>query len=221
MLTAFSGDYTCNVSCLPSARGSSCSQRCARSISMGWARCRSWGRTSRATPRWRARCWRAAGLDVVLTATVAASLACFYVSEVERDEGRRRWLLAGFYACTGLSLLAKGLVGVIIPAGVVVVYFLLRRRWPGLGRLGVWWGSLLMLAVAATWYAPVVARHGRVFVDEFIVRQHFARYVSDKYHHAQPFYFYLPVMLLLALPWTLFLLNGLAATGETNARAED
>ncbi|PYS81858.1 MAG: hypothetical protein DMF67_15135 [Acidobacteria bacterium] len=164
---------------------------------------------------------RAASFDVVLTATVAASLACFYVSEVERDEGRRRWLLAGFYACTGLSLLAKGLVGVIIPAGVVVVYFLLRRRWPGLGRLGVWWGSLLMLAVAATWYAPVVARHGRVFVDEFIVRQHFARYVSDKYHHAQPFYFYLPVMLLLALPWTLFLLNGLAATGETNARAED
>jgi 4-amino-4-deoxy-L-arabinose transferase-like glycosyltransferase len=164
---------------------------------------------------------RAASFDVVLTATVTASLACFYVSEVERDEGRRLRLLAGFYACMGLSLLAKGLVGVVIPAGVVVVYFLLRRRWPGLRRLGVWWGSLLTVAVAATWYAPVIARHGRVFVDEFIVRQHFARYVSDKYHHAQPFYFYLPVMLLLALPWTLFLLNGLAASGETNARAED
>lgn len=164
---------------------------------------------------------RAASFDVVLTATVTASLTCFYVSEVERDEGRRRSLLAGFYACVGLSLLAKGLVGVVIPAGVVAVYYLMRRRWPGLGKLGVWWGSLLSVAVAAMWYAPVIARHGRVFVDEFIVQQHFARYVSDKYHHAQPFYFYLPVMLLMALPWTLFLLNGLAASGETNARAED
>ncbi|TMK23504.1 MAG: glycosyltransferase family 39 protein, partial [Actinobacteria bacterium] len=162
---------------------------------------------------------RAASFDVVLTATLTASLACFYASEVERDERSRRLLLAGFYACVGLSLLAKGLVGVVIPAGVVGVYFLLRRRWPV--RPGLWWGALLSLAVAATWYAPVAARHGRVFFDEFIVQHHFARYVSDRYHHAQPFYFFLPVMLLLALPWTPFLLNGLAASGETNARAED
>lgn len=162
---------------------------------------------------------RAASFDVVLTATVTAALACFYVSEVERDEASRRRLLAGFYACVGLSLLAKGLVGFVIPAGVVAVYFIARRRWPG--RLGVWWGVPLALCVAATWYAPVALRHGRVFFEEFIVQQHFARYVSDKYHHAQPFYFFLPVMLMLALPWTLFLFNGLAASGETNARAED
>lgn len=162
---------------------------------------------------------RAASFDAVLTATVTAALACFYLSEVERDERGRRRLLAGFYACVGLSLLAKGMVGVVVPAGVVAVYFLLRRRPPV--RLGVWWGALLCLAVAATWYAPVFARHGRVFFDEFIVQHHFARYVSDKYHHAQPFYFYLPVMLLLALPWTPFLLGGLADSGETNARAEE
>lgn len=162
---------------------------------------------------------RAASFDVVLTATVTAALACFYASEVERDEASRSRLLAGFYACVGLSLLAKGLVGVVIPAGVVGVYFVLRRRWPA--RLGILWGVPLALAVAATWYAPVIWRHGRDFFEEFIVRQHFARYVSDKYHHAQPFYFFVPVMLMLALPWTLFLLNGLAASGETNARAED
>ncbi|HYY95714.1 MAG TPA: glycosyltransferase family 39 protein [Pyrinomonadaceae bacterium] len=162
---------------------------------------------------------RAASFDVVLTATVTAALACFYVSEVERGAASRRRLLAGFYACTGLSLLAKGLVGVVIPAGVVAVYFIARRRWPA--RLGVWWGAPLALAVAATWYAPVWLRHGRVFFEEFIVQQHFARYVSDKYHHAQPFYFFLPVVLMLALPWTLFLFNRLAASGETNARADD
>lgn len=164
---------------------------------------------------------RAASFDVVLTATVAASLGLFYASEVERNEARRRWLLAGFYACVGASLLAKGLVGVVIPCGVAFLYFLLRRRWPGLVRLGVLWGPLLALAVAATWYAPVIARHGRVFVEEFFVQHHFARYVSDKYHHSQPFYYYLLVTPALALPWTFFLFGGIANALGENARAED
>lgn len=161
----------------------------------------------------------AASFDVLLTATVTASLACFYLSEVERDAGARRLLLAGFYACVGASLLAKGLVGLIIPAGVVAFYFLLRRRWPA--RLGILWGVPLCLAVAAAWYAPVIARHGSTFVNEFFIQHHFARYVSDKYHHPQPFYFYLPIILMLALPWSLFFLGGVASLRETNARADD
>jgi 4-amino-4-deoxy-L-arabinose transferase-like glycosyltransferase len=163
---------------------------------------------------------RVASFDALLTTTVTGALACFYCSEVERGSGRRTWLVV-FYLFVGASLLAKGLVGVVIPGGVLVVYMLLRRRWPGLLRLGVHWGVLLMLMVAATWYAPVIQRHGRVFVDEFFVQHHFARYVSNKYHHPQPFWFYLPVTLGLALPWTAFLAGGIAGALETNARAED
>ena len=164
---------------------------------------------------------RGASFDIVLTATVTASLACFFVSEIERDERRRRWLLAGFYASVGLSLLAKGLVGIVIPAGVVGLYFVLRRRLPHPLRLGLISGTLICAAVAALWYAPVIARHGQAFVEEFFVRQHFARYVSNKYHHPQPFYFYVPIMALLALPWTAFLAGGLASLRELNWRAED
>jgi 4-amino-4-deoxy-L-arabinose transferase-like glycosyltransferase len=164
---------------------------------------------------------RAASFDNILTATVTGALVCFYRSEVERVENRRRPWLVGFYACVGVSLLAKGLVGIVIPVGVLAVYFLLRRRWPGLLRLGVLWGSLLALMVAAVWYGPVIARHGRVFVDEFFVQHHFARYVSNKYHHPQPFYFYLPVTVLMALPWTFFLLGGIGGAVETNPHAED
>ena len=164
---------------------------------------------------------RGASFDILLTATVTASLSCFFVSEIERDERRRRWLLAGFYAGVGASLLAKGLIGVVIPAGVVGSYFILRRRLPNLLRLGIISGTLICLTVAAVWYGPVIARHGRGFVDEFFVQHHFARYVSNKYHHPQPFYFYLPIMALLALPWTAFLAGGLASLRELNWRAED
>jgi 4-amino-4-deoxy-L-arabinose transferase-like glycosyltransferase len=163
----------------------------------------------------------AASFDMLLTATVTGCLALFYASEVTRDEGRRRALLVGFYLLVGASLLAKGLIGVVIPGGVTAVYFLLRRRLSGIFRMGLLWGVPLALLVAATWYAPVLARHGRVFFDEFIVRQHFARFVSNRYHHPQPFYFYLPVTLVLTLPWTAFLVGGIWGAGSVNPRAED
>ncbi len=164
---------------------------------------------------------RGASFDILLTATVTASLSCFFVSEIERDERRRRRLLAGFYAGIGASLLAKGLIGVVIPAGVVGLYFVLRRRLPNPFKLGIISGTLIVGMVAALWYGPVIARHGHEFVDEFFVQHHFARYVSNKYHHPQPFYFYLPIMALLALPWTMFLAGGLTSLRELNWRAED
>ena len=163
----------------------------------------------------------AASFDTLLTATVAGCLACLYASEVTRDEGRRRALLVGFYLLVGASLLAKGLVGVVIPGGVALVYFLIRRRLSGIFRMGLLWGVPLALLVAATWYAPVLARHGRAFVEEFFVQQHFARFVSNRYHHPQPFYFYLPITLMLALPWTAFLVGGVWGALSVNPRAED
>ena len=164
---------------------------------------------------------RAASFDVLLTATVTAALTFFFLSEHERDGRGRRRMLVGFYACLGLSLLAKGLVGFVLPGGVVLLYFVLRGRLPNPVRLGALWGVLLCLLVAAIWYGPVMAEHGRAFVDEFFVQHHFARYVSNKYNHPQPFYFYLPITLLLALPWTFFMLSGLRGVFGTNWRAED
>jgi 4-amino-4-deoxy-L-arabinose transferase-like glycosyltransferase len=153
---------------------------------------------------------RGASFDVVVTMTMTAALSCFFVAEIERDEKRRRLLMAGFYAAIGASLLAKGLVGVVIPFGVVGLYYLMRREWPRRGLLlSALWGIPLALLVAASWYAPVIARHGWTFLDEFFIQHHFARFVSNRYHHPQAFYFYLPIILMLALPWTAFLVTGL------------
>jgi 4-amino-4-deoxy-L-arabinose transferase-like glycosyltransferase len=51
----------------------------------------------------------------------------------------------------------------------------------------------------------MLSRHGWKFVDQFIVQHHFARFVTNKYHHPAPFYFYLQVLVALAAPWTIFL----------------
>jgi 4-amino-4-deoxy-L-arabinose transferase-like glycosyltransferase len=164
---------------------------------------------------------RAASFDVVITMTTTWSLACFLLHELPATK-RKRLLLAGFYSFVGLSLLAKGLVGIVIPFGVVGFYYVLRRTWPARSvLLSLVWGVPLALAVSAIWYGPVIARHGWSFIDEFFVQHHFARYVSNKYHHPQPIYFYPAIILMLTLPWSPYLIYALAKVRQWDWRGVD
>ncbi len=165
---------------------------------------------------------RAASFDVVITMTTTWSLAFFLMHELAGNRRRKLWLLVGFYAFVGMSLLAKGLVGIVVPFGVVGVYFILRRRWPERHVfVSLVWGIPLAAAVAATWYGPVIAKHGWSFIDEFFIQHHFARYVSNKYKHPQPIWFFPAIILMLTLPWTGFLMDALARVRSWNWRGDE
>ena len=151
---------------------------------------------------------RAASFDIIVTMTIAWALAFFLASELNDPSQPRSSLLVGFYVFVGLSLLAKGLIGVVIPFGVICVYSVFRQRFPDRKvLLSVVWGLPLALAVASLWYAPVIWRHGWPFIDQFFIQHQFARYVSNKYRHPAPVYFYLLVIIPLALPWTAFVVD--------------
>jgi 4-amino-4-deoxy-L-arabinose transferase-like glycosyltransferase len=165
---------------------------------------------------------RAASFDIILTMTITWALAFFIIYEFEENSSVRRRCLVGFYAFIGLALLAKGLVGLVIPVGVVGLYYLFRRRLPDRDALmSLFWGIPLALAVAAIWYAPVIWKHGWLFVDQFFVQQHFARYVTNKYRHPGPLYYYLIVIPLLALPWSVFLIEGIVSIRTWRWRLDD
>lgn len=165
---------------------------------------------------------RGVGFDIVVTMTTAWALSFFLVSELEENEKRRRRLLFGFHAFIGLSLLAKGLIGLVIPFGVIGVYQLLRREFPARWfLLSFWWGFPLAFTVASTWYVPVILKHGWPFIDEFFIQHHFARYLSNKYRHPQRFYFYLLILIPLSLPWTAFLIEGLVKAPRWRLRSTD
>lgn len=142
-----------------------------------------------------------ASFDIVVTFTITASLIGFFIFD---RTGRTIPLLA-FYTFVGLSLLAKGLIGIVFPFAIVGFYYILSRRMPSRRLLlSLVWGLLLACAIAAIWFVPMYLRHGWVFVDEFLIQHHFARFTSNKYQHPQPFYFFLWVLPLMLLPWTPF-----------------
>ncbi len=153
---------------------------------------------------------RAVSVDIVITMTTTWALSFFLLHEVAKRKRGRSLLLIAFYSFVGLSLVAKGLVGIVIPFGVVAFYYVLRRGCPERNvLLSLVWGIPLTLMVSAIWYGPVISKHGWSFIDEFFVQHHFARYVSNKYHHPQPIYFYPAIILMLTVPWTAFLVDAL------------
>jgi 4-amino-4-deoxy-L-arabinose transferase-like glycosyltransferase len=164
----------------------------------------------------------AASFDLPLAVTMElALLAFFWWERADRaaetgaaggDPRRGRRDSAWWVCCfaLGLALLAKGLVGLLLPAAIIGLYLLLTR---GLSRLLarphlLLLGALVLLATAGVWYGPMLARHGGEFIQEFFIGHHFQRFLSNKYRHPQPFYFFFAIALMGSFPWSLYLVAG-------------
>jgi 4-amino-4-deoxy-L-arabinose transferase-like glycosyltransferase len=159
---------------------------------------------------------RGASFDIVLTFTVTAALLCFFAAQENEGEDNLGYYFA-FYFFVGLSLLAKGLLGVVLPFGVIGFYFLLARQFfPEKFIISLSWGAVVSLLVAAVWYGPVYLYNGPPFVQEFFVNQHFARYLTTVHAHPQPFYFFWLVLPALTFPWLPFLFSAVVRIRQWN-----
>src|SRR5262249_37643757 len=141
------------------------------------------------------------------------ALLCFFLweSKESRAGADRLWYV--FCFALGLATLAKGLVGVVLPLMIIAPYLILTGAWRSLLRPRlIIFGALIFLATAAVWYAPVIARNGRGFIDEFFIGHHFQRYLSNKYRHPQPFYFFPMVVVAGSFPWSFYLLWSVGQT---------
>jgi 4-amino-4-deoxy-L-arabinose transferase-like glycosyltransferase len=143
---------------------------------------------------------RAASMDMPLAASFTIALLAWYGW---RDSGRRLHL-ALFYLFLGLGVLAKGPVAPFL-AGAVIVIFCLAMRDPRLIWRTLWVpGIVLFCAVALPWYVAVEIRNPEFF-RVFIVEHNLARFGTNLYHHKEAFWYYLPVVLMATVPWTIFI----------------
>lgn len=132
-------------------------------------------------------------------------LALFFLhGAIGQADGRGPRLLAG-YACMGLAVLAKGPIGVLLPGLIMAVFLFLEKRLALARRLISGWGLLLFLAVAGPWYLLVMRQHGD-YARYFFIQQNVMNFLSAaKARHAEPFYYYLPVLLGGFFPWAALL----------------
>lgn len=145
-----------------------------------------------------------ANLDMLVAGCIAATVVLLAHSalRIERGESHRRALAAAWLAAA-LGVLAKGLIGFVLPGLVVGLWLLLRHQWRVLAKLFWSPAMLLFVVVAAPWFIAMQIRFPD-FLHYFVVVQHFKRFAQSGFNNVQPFWFYPAVILTLTvffLPW--------------------
>jgi len=159
--------------------------------------------------------WLAAGqinsLDMSLSSMMAIALAAMLIAQ--RDAAtvgqRRVWMLVA-WAAMALAVLAKGLVGVVLPGAVLVLYGAAARDWRVWTRLHMAKGLLLFFAVAAPWFV-VVAQRNPEQPYFFFIHEHFNRFLSPGHQREGAWYYFIVLLLPGLLPWLGWLPHALAA----------
>lgn len=151
--------------------------------------------------------------DPLLIMAMTGAMVTFWESLV----GDTRWRLATA-AFLGLGVLAKGPVACLLFVIVAAVLYIRRpeMRADFKGQWGV--GTLILIAVVASWYLPAYLVNGRLFVDEFLIRQNIGRFTGGDEAHTLgglgSLALYIPIFLLGMAPWSFLSLRAYRRKGD-------
>jgi 4-amino-4-deoxy-L-arabinose transferase-like glycosyltransferase len=110
----------------------------------------------------------------------------------------------------GLAVLAKGPAAIILSGGAVFFWALFTKRWRDAFRLFHPIGIISFCLTALPWYILCASRNPDFF-RVFIIEHNFKRYLTPEFQHIQPFWYYIPVLLVAFFPWTILLIWSLVA----------
>jgi 4-amino-4-deoxy-L-arabinose transferase-like glycosyltransferase len=152
------------------------------------------------SPRW-AQLAPMVSMNALLALWVTIALAAAHRALTRPSLSRRWWCLSAL-AC-GLGFLTKGPVALALVAVPVLLYQWLNRRsaradWSMWALYGV-----LVAAVALPWFVMLAIQDSSFLY--YFVWIHHVRRVFDPIDHQQPFWYYLPLLFLGMLPWSLLL----------------
>jgi 4-amino-4-deoxy-L-arabinose transferase-like glycosyltransferase len=150
---------------------------------------------------------RIATLDMSLSFGLQLAMAALaLLVQPPREPAVRAWRLPLLLGVgVALAVLSKGLVGILIPGAVALLFMLIHRDWRLPLRAQPWWTLAALLVLAAPWFVLVSLRNPE-FAHFFFIFEHFQRYLSSaQFDRYQPVWFFLPVLALGLLPWTSLL----------------
>lgn len=145
-----------------------------------------------------------AQIDMLLSCIVYGSI--YFVLRFFLEKQKKHLYL--FYFLMGLAVLAKGPVGFIIPLGTVIIYCLVKKE--KLKEVLNWKGIFLMLFVVGVWLTLLIVQsigNGEIdYLKNILFKQTVVRFAKS-WHHQQPVYYFLKVVIYDFFPWSLFLIS--------------
>ena len=154
---------------------------------------------------------RGASTDMQMAAPLSVGLLGWY-AWYETDS--KFWLF-DIYFFTGVATLAKGPVAPFLAFLIVAAFAFLRREWSIVWR-SLWWpGVALYFAIVLPWFIAV-QHQNPTFFREFFLEHNLERFATNRYEHEQPFWYYIIVVVLALMPWTVIAIRALVDGIQTS-----
>jgi 4-amino-4-deoxy-L-arabinose transferase-like glycosyltransferase len=165
-------------------------------------------------------CSEVNSVDMSLSAMMTVALCALLVAQ--RDDAtpveQRNWMLL-CWAGMALSVLAKGLIGLVLPGAVLVLYTLFARDWNIWRRLHLVKGLLLFFLVAAPWFVLVGLKNPEQ-PHFFFIHEHFDRFLLKEHHREAAWYVFFVLLAIGSVPWAGVLVQSLALGARAEQRSE-
>jgi len=156
---------------------------------------------------------RGASTDMQLAAPFAFAMLGWYAW----FETEKKFWLFDLYFFLAVGTLAKGPVAPGLAFFIVLIFAMVRRDLKLVWRT-VWWpGVLIYSVIVLPWYIAVQMAN-KDFFKVFFLEHNLERFATDLFQHRQPFWFYLPVLLLSLMPWTIYAIAALASAAKQTWR---
>ena len=147
---------------------------------------------------------RGASTDMQLAAPFCIGMLGWYAWY---ETGKKFWLF-DLYFFGAAATLAKGPVAPFLALAIILLFAGLRREWSLLRRT-IWLpGILLYLLMVLPWYIAV-QRRNPTFYRSFFLEHNLERFATNRYQHHQPFWYYIAVLFIGLMPWTVIAIRAL------------
>jgi len=156
--------------------------------------------------------WMTLGAHLLLAATDALR---------ENHTARATLCCWAFAAVMSLNVLTKGIIGLVFPLGLVIVYLLLTRQLNLLPRLRLFSSTLVFLAIAAPWHILAALRNPAIAMPAglglparagwawfYLYNEHIARFRGLRIPHDYgqvPLWLFWILLGVWLMPWVAFL----------------
>ena len=152
---------------------------------------------------------RTAVSDSLLCASLGASLLSFWRKVSSEDES----ICITPWIFLSIAILTKGPVALVIILTTLFIFFLTHKSWEKLFfQISPFKGLFLTFLISSPWYFAQISHNGKVFLDSFFGYHNLQRYTSVVNNHSESWWFYIYIMFLASLPFSVFLLHGLVNT---------
>ena len=144
--------------------------------------------------------------DMTLTFFFTAAMASYYFWSLN---GKKSAILL-FYSFMALSVLTKGLIGVVLPGGIALIHLIITRQYRKISGLFSPSAIILFFVIVSPYFVEVCRRNPDYF-HFFFIREHFLRYTTTIHARYEPFWFFIPIIIAGFIPWTGILWDAFGA----------